>query len=172
MEGDPQKVVVELDLAGLWVDAEGRTFSQMVVDRASRRLLEGDGGATRSEFVRRVQAIRDEEIREALRPVMAEALEQAVQQTDSFGTPRGEPRTLRELVVEEATKMLREKRYERGRQKETLVEKFVRDEVERTLRAELTAAVNEAKAEVVAAVRDNAAEVIAETIDRARRGAL
>lgn len=170
-EGDA--LVVRIDLGNTFV-AHGEdavTFGEHVAVLAARELLRGDRDLV-GEFRRRAAKIADDEIREAFRPLIEEALTQAVQPTDGFGTPKGPAKTLREVLVEHATAELRQKRDRGGigRKQQTLVEEFVAQEVDSVLRRELQEAVKEAKAEVLVAVREQAATVISETIERVAAG--
>jgi hypothetical protein len=164
------KVVLEIDLAGLWVGGEhGSTFAEYVADRAALALLKERDAIP--ELRRRVREITEDEIRAAVKPTIAAALDLAVQQTDGFGAPKGSPTTLRELVLETARKELGEpKDRGYGKSKTTIVEQFVRDEVEKALKAEMQEAVREAKGQVMVAVREQAAAVIQETVERVAAG--
>lgn len=174
MEGSPEKLVLEIDLSRLWVDGEAGTFADYVADLAAQRLMTGeDARQATGEYRRRALTIADEEIREQLKPVIAEALDAAVQRTTGFGDPRGEPKTLREVIVEAALEQLRKPQgdgFGGTRRGETLVQSIIRSEVQVALASELKAAVASARTEVLAAVSEKASEVIGETIMRAAEG--
>jgi hypothetical protein len=171
VEGSPEKIVLEFDLANFLLDADGGTFLDYVADLAASKLMEtGDAREATGQYRRRALSIADEEIREQLKPVIADALDAAAQRTSPFGDPRGEPRTLRELIVETALDQLRTRQGVGGARRETLVESVVRKEVQEALGSDLKAAVASARAEVLAAVTEKAAEVISETIARAAEG--
>jgi hypothetical protein len=173
----PEKIVVEIDLASLWVGGEdGSTFAEHVAAMAARQLMERpEAREATGEYRRRALTIADEEIREHLKPVIAQALDAAVQRTSGFGDPRGEPKTLREVIVEAALEQLRRPAHGDGfgggiRRGETLVQFVIRREVEDALGKELRGVVQAAKADVLEAVRAKAGEVVAETIEKLAEG--
>lgn len=114
---------------------------------------------------KRVLEIRDEEIREQLKPMIREAIEQPIQRTTEFGQPQGPPVTVAELVVKEAQNYLT-KREGYGRDSLSVAQKLIRDEVDRAIKSELSQAIADEKAKVVAAVRAKAAELIAEAVQQ------
>lgn len=110
----------------------------------------------------KVSEIRAELIRERLIPIVEEAISQSIQQTDNFGSPRGEPITIAEYVTKLTTEYLtKETDY---RTKETVVKKLIREQVERTVNDQLIAAMKDAQKEVMDAVKAQGAEVLAKTI--------
>jgi hypothetical protein len=163
-------VTLELDLDTI-VGDEGGTLLGLIVNATAARLVSDLKREPAYPSLKdRVSAIRDEEIRMQLAPVVEESVTASVQPTDSFGAPKGEARTLREIILDAAKKELtapRERDYGRGR--ETLVQYVIRTEVDRHITNELQAAIKEAKAEVVKAVREKGSEVLTETITRLAR---
>lgn len=172
MEATPDKIAVEIDLASLWVDHEdGMTFQAFVADMAAERLLRDRSSI--EEFRRRVVSIGDEEIREALKPIVAQALDETIQQTDAFGTPRGQKQSLREIIVRKAVEELQKPRERQGGrygQMETLIQQLIRTEVETALANDLRAEIHGAREKVLAAVAEQAGEIIAETVAKLAEG--
>lgn len=121
-----------------------------------------------SGLAKRIRDIRDEEIREQLRPMVAETLSASIQRTNHYGEPTGDPVTLREVVAETGRKLLIEpQRNGSGYStNETLVRRLIREEVDAAFGRELKAALDEAKAEIRTAVQAKGAAVLAETIQR------
>lgn len=171
---ESERMVIEVELGSLWVGGEaGSTLAAHIAGLAAERLLHREEREALIDLRRRYSAIADDEIRAHLRPLIREALEHVATPTDAFGNQRpGEAKTLHEVVVEMARKELTQKRGDsfRGRTATTLVEDFVKAEVEDVLGRELKEVVREAKVDVIAAVREKAAEVIAETIERVAAG--
>jgi predicted RNA binding protein with dsRBD fold (UPF0201 family) len=160
------KINIEIDLAHLWVGGEdGKTFADYIAGLAATNLLREEP-ESKSAFRQRVSAITDEEIRDAIRPAIVEALTGAVQKTDAWGEPKGEPKTLREQIVEGATAALNVKREHAYNRRETLVEYIVREEIERAIRKELSAEMDKAKKQVTDAIKEQGAEVLAEAVKR------
>ena len=90
-----------------------------------------------------------------------------MRKTNHWGEPSGEPTTLRSEIVKQAETFLT-KPVSRGYQQgsETQVQVFIREAVERVVKKELQAAVDQGKKQVLAAVKDQAAEVITATVAR------
>jgi hypothetical protein len=115
----------------------------------------------------RVAQIRDEEIREHLRPIVADAVAAPIKRTNVYGEPTGQQVTLIEHIVTEAQAMLN--RPVDGSRSQTLVQKLIREQVDRALVAELRAAVTDEKTKVIAAIRNKAAELLTEAIKQGIR---
>lgn len=146
-------------------DREPVTLAEMVarmmLDRILRERNADDSlyGSTRA----RIKAITDEEIRAAIQPQIARALDGPIAITNEFGRPVGEPKPLAELIVSEAREFL-SKPADRYGTEGTVLRKMIREAVEGALKKELAEALTEEKAKVVAAMRAKAAELIADTI--------
>lgn len=168
-------VEVKLDL--VWPELRGDedggplSIADTIVEAAARQLLEGIDKDVKRGLRDRVSAVRNEVIREAVKPVIDEALQEPLQRTNSFGEPVGQETTLRELIIEETRKQWQQANNNSGgvRRRETYIEKVVREEIEKTFAAELKVTIDEAKAGVLEAVRAKGAQVLAETIQRAAR---
>lgn len=176
-------VTVQVDLAQLVVgtrfggdpddpSVEPIDLLTVVLDSIARQLLEQFKNQARNGEIYprvhdRVREIRDEEIRAALQPAVADALAAAVQPTNHFGESKGEPVTIREIVVQTAAKWLQTPASDSyGKPSETPIQKFIKREVEESIANELRPIVEQAKADVLAAVRTEGAKVLTETIAR------
>lgn len=149
-----------------WDEEEGRTtLADDVVNRASHLLLTKVSSDDYRPLRERVADIRDAVIREKVEPLIEEALTKSVQPTDAFGEPKGQPVTLREVIVKTTTEYLRKPKDSYGSSKNP-VQEFIRAEVEHAFKTELNKVVAAAKAEVLAAVKAQAADVITETVAR------
>jgi len=149
----------------------GASLQDMVVDAAVQRLVT-DG--RREEWARtlreRVTAIRDETIREAVRPAIEEALTRVIQPTDAYGNPKGEPVTLHERITRDAMAWLtKAESRQYGDKAVTPVERLIKEEVNAAFKRELGPVMEEAKREVIAAIKEQGAAVLAETIARMGR---
>lgn len=97
-------------------------------------------------FRNRVLEIRDEEIREAVRPMITEALTRPIKQTNRYGEETSQETTLSEIIVEEARKLLNSNAGDSyNRDTRTVVQKMVADEVTKALGAEIKDAVKQAR---------------------------
>jgi hypothetical protein len=166
-------ITVTLDLDALivgfrHVDDEGDgvgavTFVEAVVEEVAHMVLSSikNDVTTKSLYPtlrERAVAIRNEEIRAAIKPAIEQAITATLQPTDHYGNPKGESKTTHELIVEHATKVLTAKdsdHYSRTKGL-NLVEQFIATEVK--------AALEQAKADVLRAVKDQGAKVLSETI--------
>lgn len=96
----------------------------------------------------RIREIRSEVIREAVRPQVDEAIAAPIRKTNTWGEPVGEATTLREVIIDEARKLMNEPldRYAQG--KGTYLTKAVRDEVKAALSAEIAESVKQVREQV------------------------
>lgn len=159
-DGEPIQQAIELEdvLIGL--------VANKLVDRLVSQRGNWDGAVRE-----RVNQVRDEVIVERITPLIDDALAAAVQPTNRFGEPSGEPTTLRSVIVQEATAWLTKPTGDSfTRSAKTNVAKLIADEVDRALGRELKTALDQAKADVTAAVKAKGAEVLAQTITEMARG--
>lgn len=158
------KVDVELDLSEPYGSGEHGTLLDEVLRRVAKDGVPDDA---RKDLGYRVTQIRDEEIRAVVRPMIEDAIAKTLLQTDLFGNVKDGPKTLSEVIVDQATKELRAS-HSRGNysKSETLLQQVIREEVERAFRKELDDVIKEAKTEVVNAIRQVGAEVLTDTIAR------
>ncbi len=86
-----------------------------------------------------------------------------IELTDNYGNSRNDPKTLHQIIVEEATKILSTPVAQNGnwdRRRPALIE-LICKEIDKTFRSELAPVIAEAKAAATQAVRDRAAEMLA-----------
>lgn len=137
------------------------TIGHLVADKVFAALKKDDNwGGVHRKFLE----IRDEEIRKAVQPIVTEAIAGPIQKTNNYGEPTGQSTTVRELVMAEASALLTRSADSYGRGSETVLQKFVREQIAAAFTKELAAVVAEEKAKVVAAVRAKAAELIADAV--------
>lgn len=144
------------------IDAIVQEAARQVVDRT----IDYD---FKREIQKAVNRNLDTEIFARLQPLLDKAFNRQFQQTNEFGEPIGDNKTLSEIIAAKADKELKLNSRERGvgyGATESMLTKLIRDEVEHRLRTELTAVVAEAKKEVIAAVQAEGGKVLAETIAR------
>jgi hypothetical protein len=146
------------------------TFMEGVTEEVARLVfatIKADSTSNRyQQLTRRASEIRDEEIREVIRPAIIEAIDATMQPTDAYGNPKCEAQTLHEIIVEQAKKAITAKdsdTYSRTKGL-NIVEQFIAAEVRSTLDKELKAVMDQAKADVLAAVKEQGAKVLSETI--------
>jgi len=119
------------------------------------------------ELSRTVTEIKREVIREAVRPAVEQAIAEPIQKTSVYGDPVGGPVTLREVIVDEARKVINAKDPNDYRgDKGTFLVRVVREEVSNALRAEIADAVKEAKARVA----DEIGSQVAQAVTNAMKG--
>jgi hypothetical protein len=170
MDVDGQKIVIEFDLGSLVAGREesGETFGDVIVNRAASVLLDRERESV-GKFRALVAVIAESEVRDAIRPMIDQALAEPIQKTNTYGGPIGEAMPLREHIVEIARAALDTQVGRDYDKKTSLLRAILAEEVERVLRRELGEALAAAKAEVTAAVREQGAAVITETITRLAR---
>lgn len=127
-----------------------RTVADLVAELIMARLMKDE----RYGYLRdNVLNIRKEVIREALAPVIEEALTGAFCKTNSYGEPiAGTQTTMREVIADEAKKLMTQPADNYHREKGTLLQVMVRKEVEAALGAEVKDAVKKAREQVSAEI--------------------
>jgi hypothetical protein len=113
-------------------------------------------------LVTKVGEIRAEMIREAIAPQIEKALTAPLRKTNQYGEATGQETTLRELIVAEAQKALTEpaggNSYDRDRK--TLIQKTVADEVQKALAGEIADAVKAARQQVATEIGKHVAAAV------------
>ena len=138
------------------------TLGDAVADRIADDLKQTDDYRTLRQ---RVAEIRLEEIRAQLEPIVRQAIEQPVQQTNRWGDPTGAATTLRDVIIEQAKKVLNEKTGDSySNNRPTVIEKYVRDAVTAVMKEELAPVIAEEKAKIVAQFRASAANLLADAL--------
>lgn len=150
------------DEDGDYIGTSGKTLADLVAATIATELKKTNEFTTAKK---RIFEIRDSEIRERARELVAAAIEQPMRRTDGYGNPVGDPTTLAEVIVAQAHDYLT-KRVDDGYRSngETVLQKACREAVVKAIGAELSEVIAEEKAKVVAAVRAKAAELIAEAV--------
>jgi uncharacterized membrane-anchored protein YjiN (DUF445 family) len=141
-----------------------KTLADVIAEKVVEKI-------TREEMrdqLRRVQQIREEMIREAVKPTITRALAEPIEHTNAFGERVAgvAPTTLREIIFNEAKRQANTsvKNDYGSRTGETVLAKFVREEIGAAFKKELADILAEEKAKVVKAVRDNAGTIIADAV--------
>lgn len=140
-------------------DSAPLTLGEAVADRIAERLTKDDRYPTLRD---EVLQLRKEEVLRRLEPIVTEAINRPVQRTNTFGDVVGGPTSLTDLIVKEARDYL--SKSDGYSNRETVLQKTVREAVDKAIKKELAAVVAEEKEKVVAAVRAKAAELIAEAV--------
>jgi hypothetical protein len=144
---------------------EPMTMEDVVLDAAVARVVAGLDQEIRKELGGRVRAIRDEIIRDAVAPIIEEALSGEIIRTNGYGEPTGQPTTLREIITKDAQAALklvpRANRGTRSSYDMTPATKVMEAEVDRVVTAEVKAIVQQVKDETRDAIREAAATQIA-----------
>ena len=148
------------------------SVANSIAEHAARQLLKAESEVA-NEFHSRVKRITDEEIGKTIQPMICEAISAAVQLTDSFGQSKGEPTTLREIIVKRVEEELRSAQradYIDTRHRNLpLLQVMIEREVARAVKEDLTEAMNNARKQVKEAVEAQGAAILTETIQRMAR---
>jgi len=139
----------------LCITAVERVAAQIV-----NRLAESDRDRW-YELSRTVTEIKREVIREEVLPMIRQAITEPIQKTSAYGDPVGGPVTLREVIVDEARKVINshDSNDYRG-DKGTFLVRVVREEVSSALRAEIADAVKQARASVAGEIGQQVASAV------------
>ena len=134
-----------------------RTVADLVAAQIMARLLKDDGYR---QLATRVQEIRAEEIRAAVRPLIEEALRRPIRKTNTYGEATGAETTLTEVIIDEAQKAITKPLDSYNRDKGTFLSKTVADEVKKALSAEIADAVKKAREQVSAEIGQHVAAAV------------
>ena len=146
------------DEGGPYVAGE-RTVAHLVAEIIVDRLVQERDRWY--ELRQTVTEIKREVIREAVRPMVEQAIAEPIQKTNSFGDAVSGPTTLREVIVDEARKVISSKDPNDYRgDKGTFLVRVVREEVAAALRAEIADAVKQAKASVAGEIGSQVAAAV------------
>lgn len=136
-----------------------RTVGDVVAEKIVDRIIET--GDDHWQMLReRVRDIRAEMIREAVRPSIEEAISAPLRKTDGFGEPMGGPTTLKQIIVDEARKMLSKPASTDYRSSQTVVQKIVAEEVKQAFVAEIKDAVKQAREQVAGEIGQQVASAV------------
>lgn len=138
-------------------------------DAVVRQLVEK---FSRSDLYRglaeRVRTIRDEEIRAAVAPAIAEAVSAPIQSTNRYGEKTGEQTTLREVIADEARRYLTERNTDSyARDKGTRLQVAVREAVDAAFREEIAAEVRQARDAVTKQLGTTVALLVTDAVQQA-----
>lgn len=157
--------VTGIDEDGDEYEIGGRTLGDAVAGLIAARLLK------ETEYARaireQVATIREDEIRQAIRPRVEQALAQPIAQTNRYGERTGKDLTLLELVVAQIGTVLGEKSDKYRSESPTVLQKAIRSEVEKTLKDEITSAVTAVRAALVGQVGDQIRAYAVEAVSAA-----
>lgn len=142
-------------------DYDGQTtIGDRVVSELVSIAVRGDRWAS---VTKRVQDLRDEEIRNAVRAEIAEAITKPFKKTNSYGEETGETTTLRESIAKEAREALNMARtrntYSQPQHTEGLA-KLVQNEAANAVSALLKKEIAEETARIREAMRAKAVELV------------
>ncbi|MEW2498399.1 hypothetical protein AB0942_33435 [Streptomyces nodosus] len=118
----------------------------------------------------RVTQIRTEEIREAVRPLIREALERPIRKTNYYGEATGQETTLSEIIMDEAKKVFTEVK-DSYRDKRPFITQVVQAEVQRAFQKDIQEQVQEARRAIAEQLGTNISEQVVKTALKALQGA-
>lgn len=155
--------VADVDINSLIPDLDGNGGETPLADLVVAELV--DRAVKTREYNQRigerVQAIRDEEIRAQIAPVIAAELAKPLRLTNSYGEPTGKETTLREMCVEAALKVVKEPADRHSSNRASLLEVEVQKQVRAALVGEIAQAVAEIKASLVKTLTGDVSSMIA-----------
>lgn len=160
--------VTGIDEDGDEYEIGGRTLGDAVAGLIASRLMKETAyvGTLRDQ----VAKIREDEIRQAIRPRVEEALNQPIAQTNRYGEKTGKDLTLLELAVDQVGVVLKQKSDQYRSDSPTVLEKAIRAEVEKALKDEIASAVVGVRAALVGQIGDKirayAVEAVSEALTR------
>jgi len=160
-----QAITVTIDPAAIY-DGYNKTLADLILEECSRKILEDfHRDEALNDLRKRVQQIRDEQIVQAIQPTIDEAISAALQPTDAFGQAKGDPKTLREVIIERAVDYLKKPIQGASYGKaSTVVEKFIEEAVTNAVARDLKTAFEEGHAQIREAIKVKGAEVLEQVL--------
>jgi hypothetical protein len=151
---------VEDDFGGSERKAGERTVAHLVADMIVDRLAQDRDRWY--ELSRTVTEIKRDVIREAVLPMVEQAIAEPLTKTSAYGDPIGGTTTLREVIVDEARKLLDRRANDYpSNNTQTVLQKIVAEEVQRAFAAEIKDAVARARASVADEIGKQVAGAVA-----------
>lgn len=145
-------------------DGSPITLADRVAEIVSTQVVQKAG----QEWYPRVRATADEVANRLVEERFRDVLEREFVPTDGYGSPKGEPTTINELITKRAEAWLTEKHSSRGQAtSQTRLAHLIDEAIGRAFETEIKKVVTAAQAQATAAVAVKAAEVFAEIIRRA-----
>jgi hypothetical protein len=118
----------------------------------------------------RVTEIRNHEIREAVKPLIREALERPIRKTNYYGEPTGQETTLSEIIMDEAKKVFSEVK-DSYRDKRPFIQAVVADEVKKAFQKDIQEQVQKARQAIATQLGQNVYQDVVKTALQALQGA-
>lgn len=118
------------------------------------------------EMSRTVTEIKREVIREAVLPMVEEAITEPIQKTSIYGDPIGDPVSLHEVIVDEARKVITQPADQYNRSGHTVLQKIVAEQVHAAFASVVAEEVKKARA----AVADQIGQQVAAAVTNAMKG--
>jgi hypothetical protein len=148
-------------------ESQPLTIADAIVTELTGRIVKTDAYPS---LQRQVAAARIEIIHAAIEPMVQAAILSGVQATNNYGDPVGKPTTLKALIIDEVKAYLTKTTGDTYRNtSSTVIKDFVKSEVEKAIKAELSGVIAQEKEKVVAAVRAQAATIIADAVKQGLR---
>lgn len=117
----------------------------------------------------RVTEIRNQEIREAVKPLIREALERPIRKTNFYGEATGKETTLSEIIMDAAKKAWATSKDSYGSRQST-IQDMIAAEVRKHISGEVAKAVKEAQEAALKAVGEIAAGPVVDAVRKALQG--
>jgi glutaredoxin 2 len=156
------------------VDEDGDEYldGQMTVADKVAKLIK-DAVVTSPEYTglkQRVTEIRNQEIREAVKPLVREALERPIRKTNYYGEPTGQETTLSEIIMAEAKKVFTEVK-DPYRDKRPFIQAVVADEVKKAFQKDIQEQVQKAREAIATQLGTSVYQDVVKTALEALKGA-
>ncbi|MEV7814284.1 hypothetical protein AB0P05_26700 [Streptomyces flaveolus] len=153
-------------------DGDAYTDGQMTVADKVAKLIK-DAVVKSPEYTslkERVTQIRNQEIREAVQPLIREALERPIRKTNYYGEATGQTTTLSEIIMDEAKKVFTEVK-DSYRDKRPFIQAVVADEVKKAFQKDIQEQVQKAREAIATQLGTSVYQDVVKTALEALRGA-
>ena len=153
-------------------DGDGYLDGQMTVADKVAQLIKAEvvKHPEYENLRKRVTEIRNQEIREAVKPLVREALERPIRKTNYYGEPTGQETTLSEIIMDEAKKVFTEVK-DPYRDKRPFIQGVVADEVKKAFQKEIQEQVQKAREAIATQLGTSVYQDVVKTALDALKGA-
>ncbi|MFJ2619721.1 hypothetical protein [Glutamicibacter sp. NPDC087344] len=156
---------VEYDEDGDRCGSSDITIAHRVAEIVGQRVAAKIDSELRSTWNFNAVEIAEKALDERVTKLLDEALDKIVTPTDQFGTPKGEPRSIAQLMHDRITAWFNSPADKRDSyNRKTNLQAYMDSAVDHRMKSEMDKAVNEAKKSIVAKMQEHAQALMADAV--------
>lgn len=146
------------------------TLADRVAELVAKQIADNVHAELRQSYKFDAAKIAEKKLDERVEALLSDALDKVVTPTDQFGSPKGEPRSVAQIMNDRITAWFTSKAGRDSYQSKTNMQTFMDSAVDHRMKAEMTKAIADAKAEVLSALKDEAKNIMADAVAKIAGG--